>query len=31
MKGQLSTDGNSAAYVAVNTTYKPGIGKTCKI
>jgi len=31
MKGELPTDGNSAVYVAVNTMYKPGTGKMCKI
>jgi hypothetical protein len=31
MKEELPTDGNSAVYVAVNTTYKSGTGKMCKI
>jgi len=31
MKGELPVDRNSVAYVAVNTTYKSGIGKMCKI
>jgi len=31
VKGELPTDGNSAVYVALNTTYKSGTGKMCKI